>query len=89
MNKKYPIGTKIIYKPTSSVCCTALQDIDKQGRIVGYGFNKVEIHLPGSRNNFHPSKGEKEITWRCRWEHIQLVKNQQLEFAFMSATGDT
>lgn len=85
---KYPIGATIIYTPNINVVdYDAVKDAGKRGIVVGYLGSAVKIYLPTSSNQkgtFGNLSG-KQVTWRCRWEHIvpAIVKNQQLLFAFM------
>lgn len=77
-DRKYPIGTKIIYKPnTTSVNSEARKDIGKQGTVIANLGNQVKIHLPTSE--------KRNKTWQTSWKNIKpiLVKNQQLLFSFM------
>jgi len=81
-NKRYPVGTKIMYMPNAdNVCFTARGDIGKQGTVVKDLGYQVRIHLPTS------SKSSK--TWRTLWKNMVLLpqKNEQLLFDFAYEEG--
>ncbi len=82
MVKKYPIGTKIIYKPLDVrfTSAKALEDIGEQGTVVGEAsMGNVMIFLPGSTKK----KNRQGYTWNTRWENIKPIGQQQLLFNFM------
>ena len=82
ITKKYPIRTKIkfLYR---------YQDTNKIGIIVGFrSDNRPIIFLPTARkhieDNHYPtlSNGTK-FTWKCNWDEVEPIGEQQLEFSFM------
>ena len=80
-DKKYPVGTPIVFIAHKSMCTQAQQDDGKRGKIVGEtSYGKVKIFLPNSVKNYG-----NEITWVTAWKNIKplLQKNQQLLFSFM------
>jgi len=81
--KNYPIGTKIRF-------INHRFDTNKTGLIVGYWGNgtKPAVFLPTAekhtKDNRYPIlfNGTK-FTWKCGWDEIEPVGEQQLEFSFM------
>ncbi len=76
-NPKYPIGTKIRF-------LWAVWDTNKVGTIVDIDKhdNTPIIHLPTGVKKHYLEDG-RVYTWRCGWNEIELVGQQQLLFDFM------
>lgn len=84
--KKYPIGTRIRFTPSSLISCTeAIADINKTGIIAGFSGNKPIIFLPQSKHISVYSVPWMRASWQTSWKNIEILsqKNQQLLFAFM------
>ncbi len=85
--KKYPIGTKIRYKPGNGACDGAIEDDGKLGEIVGFDYSEQPIiYLPESNNISSYNTIEIPASWSCRWASIELAPRigEQLQFSFMS-----
>jgi len=92
-DKKYPVGTRIMYYPPRSHSMGSVRDDrGRIGTIVGISrHNHPLIYLPESKNISIYSTEQVPATWQTHWSYLKILsqKNQQLEFSFMSAMEGT
>ena len=84
MSKKvYPVGTKIRYKRHSGFCSEELHGMT--GKVIAVVGGFPLIYLPKANFVSEYSTKERPATVQTNWDAIEplVVKNQQLEFAFM------
>ncbi len=89
-DKKYPIGTLIVFKPIGIKREVVLKDYGKVGKLVGIvpkysnrrGYNRLLIVLKGSTHVSNMSSSRLFVTWCTTWRNLELAKNQQLLFDF-------
>lgn len=86
-DKKYPVGTKIIFIAKPSYDKTARDDDGKIGTVMYDHDVMVDIFIPGSKNNKFTSGRTPKVTWHVSWEDIKPLKNQQLLFDFAYEEG--
>ena len=78
MKYKYPVGTKVRFLYTA-------QDTGKIGTIVGFrSGGQPVIFLPTSKSIRRSLFKGVEFTWRCEWNQIEPIGQQQLLFEFMN-----
>jgi len=82
MSKAYPIGTKVkfIHKTL---------DTNKIGTIVGLRYDgRPIVFLPTAKKHLEENRypmldNGTKFTWKCSWDEIELMGQQQLLFDFM------
>lgn len=84
---KYPIGTTIRWIPNRcNMTKSAIKDIGKIGKIVGYTKQSHPlIFLPESEHFSSNSTQAIPISWWAIWKDVEILsqKGKQLMFAFM------
>lgn len=83
-DKTYPVGTKVIFIAKPDYNRVAREDSGKIATITRTNGYSASIFILGSENNSYISGRNPKVTWAVPWGDIKPLKNQQLEFAFMS-----